>query len=231
MPFFYLAKPSPPLCGIRRFGVGVCFSLCFGALLVKTNRIHRIFNQKSISTQHPPLISPQSKLFFTACLVAVQVLIAVAWLVVEQPGIESIYHDFTTELVCSENPYIGLSVTLAYNLLLLLMTTYFAFRARKVPQNFNEAKFINLAVYTLCILLLGFILVYYVTTALHTMLQTATVAISIILSSTVILCCILAPKVYFLFSNKRNGHSEQGTGTKTSVKIHTESEKCGSTFS
>ena len=225
LPFFYIAKPSPALCGIRHFGLGVCFSLCFSALLVKTNRIHRIFNRKSISTQPPPLIGPQSQLFITACLVAVQVLIAVAWLVVEQPGVVLKYGDFTTELICSANPYIGLPVTLAYNLLLLLITTYFAFRTRKVPQNFNEAKFINLAVYTLCILWVGFISMYYVTTKLHAIFQTGTVAISIILSATVTLCCLLVPKVYFMFSNKKNDQSEQGTGTKNLDRFRTNSEK------
>ena len=58
LPFVYIAKPSPASCAIRRFGVGFCFSLCFSALLVKTSRIHRIFNQKSVTLQAPLLINP-----------------------------------------------------------------------------------------------------------------------------------------------------------------------------
>ena len=53
MPFFFAAMPSPAVCAIRRFGVGVSFSMCFSALLVKTNRIHRIFNQKSLNPTKP----------------------------------------------------------------------------------------------------------------------------------------------------------------------------------
>ena len=181
---------------------------------MKTNRIHRIFNRKSVTLQAPPLINPQSQLFFTALLVAIQMLIAVVWLVIERPNTIFSYDDFTTELLCSENPYIGLSVTLAYNLLLLVVTTYFAFRTRKVPQNFNEAKFINLTVYILCVLWIAFIPAYFITTALHTSFHTGSLVIAIILSATVTLCCLLVPKVYFLFLGKRKGsESDQNPTT------------------
>ena len=213
MPFIYIAKPSQATCAIQRFGVGFCFSLCFSALLVKTNRIHRIFNRKMLTLQAPPLVNPQSQLFFTALLVAIQVLIAVVWLIVEQPNTTFLYDEFTTHLICSEDPYIGLSVTLAYNLLLLIGTTYFAFRTRKVLQNFNEAKFINLTVYTLCVLWLAFIPTYFITTALRTTFRTGSLVIAIILSATVTLCCLLIPKMYFLFSRKRKG----STGIHTST--------------
>ena len=94
LPFVYIAKPSPASCAIRRFGVGFCFSLCFSALLVKTSRIHCIFNRKSLTLQAPPLINPQSQLFFTALLVSIQVLIAVVWLVVEPPNTIFLYERF-----------------------------------------------------------------------------------------------------------------------------------------
>ena len=44
MPFFFAVMPSPAVCAIRCFGVGVLFSMCFSALLIKSNRIHHIFD-------------------------------------------------------------------------------------------------------------------------------------------------------------------------------------------
>ena len=216
LPFIYIAEPSPVLCAIRRLGVGFCFSICFSALLVKTNRIHRIFNRKKSESimEAPPLISPQSQLLFTAILVAIQVVIATVWLVVEQPSTVFLYDDFNTDLLCGENPYIGFSVTLAYNLLLLIVTTYFAFRTRRVPQNFNEAKFINITVYSLCILWLAFIPMYFVSTSvLRTSFQTASLTIAIMLTATVCLCCLLAPKIYFLFSSKQQKQGDRSDGS------------------
>ena len=208
LPFFFIAKPSPWICAIRRFGVGFCFSLCYSALLVKTNRIHRIFNRSSSSIQAPPLISPQSQIFFTALLVAVQVVIAVVWLVIERPSIAFVFNDFTTELKCGESSVVGLSVSLGYNLILLVISTYFAFRTRKIPQNFNEAKFINLTLYTLCIIWLAFLTTYFATSRLGTIYQTSSLVFAIALSATTTLCCLFMPKIYFLFSQVRKSGSQ-----------------------
>ena len=211
LPFFFIAMPSPVICAIRRFGVGFCFSLCYSALLVKTNRIHRIFNRPSGSIQTPPLISPQSQLFFTALLVGVQVVIAVVWLVIERPNIAYVFSDFTTELKCDESSVVGISVSLGYNLILLVISTYFAFRTRKIPQNFNEAKFINLTLYTLIIIWLAFLTTYFATARLGTVYQTSSLVLAIALSATTTLCCLFMPKIYFLYSQVRKESSPSGS--------------------
>ena len=206
LPFFFIAKPAVWICGVRRFGIGFCFSICYSALLVKTNRIHRIFNRPSSSSQVPPLISPESQLFFTALLVAVQVVMVAIWLAAEEPKAELFYDDDVTELRCGESLHIGLSVSLGYNFLLLMATLYFAFRTRKVPQNFNEARFINLTMYTLSVLWLAFIPTYYATANLDTNYQTGSLVLAIILNATVTLCILFVPKIYFIFTREQTDH-------------------------
>ena len=229
LPFFFIAKPAPWICAVRRFGIGFCFSLCYSALLVKTNRIHRIFNRPSSSSQVPPLISPESQLFFTALLVAVQIVVAIVWLVVEKPSIEYVYGDYVTDLRCGESPHIGLSVSLGYNFLLLMATLYFAFRTRKIPQNFNETKFINLTMYTLCVLWLAFIPTYYATANLGTIYQTGSLVLAIILNATVTLCILFVPKVYFIFARKETEHFTQSSNYTTTKRISSIDKKL-STF-
>lgn len=60
--FVLLAEPTLLSCVAQRFGVGVGFSIIYGALLTKTNRISRIFDSASKSAQRPKYISPQSQL-------------------------------------------------------------------------------------------------------------------------------------------------------------------------
>ena len=230
MPFFYLPKPSPVVCGIQRFGVGLCFSLCFSALLVKTNRIHRIFNRNSASVKPPPLITPLSQLFFTFLLVSVQVVIVIVWLAAERPSIKITYNNINAVLTCGANPYIGLSVSLAYSVILLVITTYFSIRTRKVPENFNEAKFINMNMYTLCILWLAFIPSYFITAALNTSFHTGILLLAVVLSGTVIIFYQLVPRVYFLFLNKKKEASvryqsstRSSSCNYTSNKVHFDS--------
>ena len=216
LPFFFIAKPTPGICTIRRFGIGFCFAMCYSALLVKTNRIHRIFNRKITSTEAPPLISPISQLFFTALLVSVQVVIAVIWLIVERPSISFRFSDFSTELICGESTLIEIAISLVYSFLLLIVTTYYAIRTRNVPQNFNEAKFISFTMYTLCVLWLAFIPIYFAAIArLGVIFQTGSLVLAIILNASVTLSCLFVPKIYFLFSTVHKDHTTHASQFET----------------
>lgn len=84
--FALLAKPTTEICITQRFGVGVGFSIIYGALLTKTNRISRIFDSASKSAQRPSYISPKSQVIITSTLIAVQIILTLVWMIVEPPG-------------------------------------------------------------------------------------------------------------------------------------------------
>ena len=198
--FFFMAKPSEAICGIRRILVGMSFSVCFSALLVRTNRIHRIFNRSPEQMKTVPrFISPQSQVLITFILISIQAIITILWLSIEHPSIVLSHDRRVTELKCGESPTISLLVYLGYNLLLLILSTYFAFLARKVPENFNEAKFINITLYTIIIIWLALIPTYLGTAQLGSIYQTVSLVIAIILSATTTLGCLFMPKVFILF--------------------------------
>lgn len=73
MTFILLAPPSTALCGIQRFGVGFGFSIVYSSLLIKTNRISRIFESARRSAKRPPFISPKSQIIMTCILILIQV--------------------------------------------------------------------------------------------------------------------------------------------------------------
>lgn len=57
----------------NRFCAGFCFTVVYGALLTKTNRISRIFKHGKQSAKRPSYISPRSQLVICAALTSVQV--------------------------------------------------------------------------------------------------------------------------------------------------------------
>lgn len=67
--FALLARPTIGSCVVQRFGIGVGFSIIYGALLTKTNRISRIFDSASKSAQRPSYISPRSQVIITISLI------------------------------------------------------------------------------------------------------------------------------------------------------------------
>lgn len=48
-----------------------------------------------------------------------------------------------------------------YNMILITICTVYAVKTRKIPENFNESKFIGFTMYTTCIIWLAFIPIYF----------------------------------------------------------------------
>lgn len=208
-PLPFVAAPSGVVCAIRRFVVGFSFAVCYSALLVKTNRIHRIFNQQSLNpSKPPPLVSPLSQVLLTVLFISIQVIMAAIWLAIEHPSTRIVYFERSAELRCGESPIIGLPITLSYNFILLLLSTYFAFCARKVPENFNEARYINITAYTLVVIWLAFGPTYFATAKLGAVFQTCSLSLAIILSATTTLVCLFIPKLVLLVTQVREKKRE-----------------------
>lgn len=89
--FVLLAKPTLVTCITQRLGIGVGFSVIYGALLTKTNRISRIFDSAAKSAQRPSYISPKSQVIIASTLIGVQIVISLAWMVIEPPGVRHTY--------------------------------------------------------------------------------------------------------------------------------------------
>ena len=202
LPLIYIGTPHAVSCAFRRYGIGICLSLCFGALFVKLSRIHRIFNQKKLTTKLPHFIDWKSQLVFTAIIVMLQLLIGTVWLIAEHPGvIERIHNDFI-ELRCQANPYYGLSVSLAYNFFLLGGCIYLAIRTRKVPADYNETRFIHITVFSMCVIWLAFLPVYYSTTYLHPVIYISSQIVAIFMTATCLVVFLIVPKLYLLVVKK-----------------------------
>ncbi|XP_052086122.1 metabotropic glutamate receptor-like isoform X1 [Mytilus californianus] len=197
--FVLIAKPSTFICGIQRFGVGFGFSVMYSSLLTKTNRISRIFDSARRSARRPPFISPKSQIVIASILIFIQVLFTAIWLVLERPGTRLYTPNERRDeviLKCRTDD-ISFLMSLVYNMLLIIICTYFAIKTRKIPENFNESKFIGFAMYTTCIIWLAFIPIYFGTLNSF-QIQITTLSVSISLSATVILVCLFTPKMYII---------------------------------
>uniref|UniRef100_A0A8C2HPL4 Metabotropic glutamate receptor 3 n=1 Tax=Cyprinus carpio TaxID=7962 RepID=A0A8C2HPL4_CYPCA len=220
MTFIFIAKPSPVVCTLRRLGLGTSFAVCYSALLTKTNRIARIFSGvKEGGAQRPRFISPSSQVFICLLLISVQLLLVSVWLLVEVPGTRR----FTTPekrqtviLKCNVRDS-SMLLSLSYDVVLVVLCTVYAFKTRKCPENFNEAKFIGFTMYTTCIIWLAFLPIFYVTSSDYRV-QTTTMCISVSLSGFVVLGCMFAPKVHIImFQPQKNVTSHRLNMNRFSV--------------
>ena len=219
LPLVYLIKPSPGSCAVQRVLSGFCFAIVYSALLVKTNRIHRIFNRSETASPHPCFVSSISQVIFTLLLMLIQLVVASVWLAVEPPKVKIVLvNRKILELVCDHSPHAALIVTVVYNLILLTASAFFAFRTRKVPERFNEAKFISVTVFSLCVIWLAFVPTFYIsTTQVGSKFQMFSLLITILLSASTTLGCLLIPKGFLVIMLKIKNNSAD---TEIDVKIN-----------
>ncbi|CAF1137318.1 unnamed protein product [Adineta steineri] len=206
-----ILKPHVLTCLFIRIGVGLSLTICLAALLTKTNRLARIFNNSQRLTQ-PSCLSPRSQLGICGGIVSIQLIGVLLWIIISPPATklksELKHNQKRLILVCqTDNEYIACS--LVYNMILGISCTLYAIKTRHIPENFNEAKHIGFAMYSVCIIWLAFIAIFF---GLRTSenwfrIQLVTLAICLSLSATVILLCLFAPKLYIvLFNPSKNIH-------------------------
>ncbi|XP_067322613.1 metabotropic glutamate receptor 5 isoform X2 [Anolis sagrei] len=225
--FCLIAKPQRIYCYLQRIGIGLSPAMSYSALVTKTNRIARILagSKKKICTKKPRFMSACAQLVIAFILIGVQLGIIVALFIMEPPNIK---HDFPSiqevYLICNTTN-LGVVTPLGYNGLLILSCTFYAFKTRNVPANFNEAKYIAFTMYTTCIIWLAFVPIYF-----GSNYKIITMCFSVSLSATVALGCMFVPKVYIILAKPERNVRSAFT-TSTVVRMHVGDGKSSSATS
>ncbi|KAJ8381697.1 hypothetical protein SKAU_G00024750 [Synaphobranchus kaupii] len=232
--FLMIATPDVGVCSFRRIflGLGMCFS--YAALLTKTNRIHRIFEQGKKSVTAPRFISPTSQLAITFSLISVQLLGVFVWFAVDPPHTLVDFGEQRTQdpenargvLKCDISD-LSLICSLGYSILLMVTCTVYAIKTRGVPETFNEAKPIGFTMYTTCIIWLAFIPIFFGTaqSAERMYIQTTTLTVSLSLSASVSLGMLYMPKVYIIIFHPEQNVPKRKRSFKAIVTAATMTSK------
>ncbi|XP_036386598.1 metabotropic glutamate receptor 4-like isoform X2 [Megalops cyprinoides] len=232
--FLMIAVPDVAVCSLRRIFLGLGMSISYSALLTKTNRIYRIFEQGKVSVSAPRFISPSSQLVITFSLISVQLLGVCVWFGVAPSQALVDYKDQRTAdpalargiLKCDISD-LSLICLLGYSMLLMVTCTVYAIKTRGVPETFNEAKPIGFTMYTTCIVWLAFIPIFFGTSqsAEKMYIQTTTLTISVSLSASVSLGLLYMPKVYVVLFHPEQNVPKRTRSLKAVVTAATMSNK------
>jgi len=216
--FILMIKPNDLVCGIEQALIGECFSLVYSALLTKTNRILRIFNASKRSAKRPNFISPKSQLCICFSLVLIQFIINLLWFAFFPPKAISYYPTRDDNyLICSSSYHANFFIPFFYPSLLITVCTVYAVLTRKIPEAFNESKYIGFTMYTTCIIWLSFIPIYF-TTKNDVTMNITTISVTISLSATVAIICLFSPKLYIiLIRPEKNVRQSMVTQSKFSA--------------
>ena len=204
-----LSEPSHSLCIATFFWRYFGLNLCITVLFLKTMRIASVFEVDKVAQLFTPCYKTLTRqgIFLSGMNLAFLCLLAL-WIFLDPPRRNKVIRvDEYIFLVCKPfDTNVGLTLFIAvcaYTLIVAFLCTYYAFKARGIPENFNETKYIGFSMY---ILLLSSLAYYPVLFAFESWYVTIVSCTTTLVASFGMLGCMFGPRIYILFF-----HSQQNT--------------------
>ena len=201
---------------------------------MKTVRVIRIFYSIKLSVKRPRFTDPIHQVIFTMAIVAGELLLVAIGLGVDPPVVERDPEIVITssaqqtgdapEIIetCQQPHTAILVLLLAYNFLIIVAIgcTILGLMTMGFPENFNEAKHVMFTSFTLMVIWVLFMPLYFYT---EEEFLSGVLALGIVLSAVALMAGVFFPRVFIIIFQKHKNTKEYiqttGNGTTEATKF------------
>ncbi|XP_020637503.3 vomeronasal type-2 receptor 1 [Pogona vitticeps] len=195
----FIGKPEDWSCQSRQVTLALGFSLCLSCVLGKTVMLfltHLAKNSK-VAEKVRMWFKPVFQKIIVLLSVLTEVGICTAYLIRNPPRMNKNTQFTTLKIIfeCDEGSILYLCVMFGFDVFLAILSFLTAFVSRKLPNNFNEAKFVSFGMLVFFIVWISFVPAYLSTRGKF---KVAVEIFAILASSFGLLGCIFVPKCYII---------------------------------
>ncbi|KAL5261274.1 hypothetical protein ACHWQZ_G007098 [Mnemiopsis leidyi] len=229
-PILMVSGPGYTTCPLQRYIIGLGTVIPIAVLFARTNRINVIFNRRSLLTSQlqKMIMSIKYNILLVGIFAAIQFCICLA-LHVHHEDKSGVDHDLlhikimcspdveeNNFMMCNEHRLDLVYLWIGYVCAMILATSVVAYKTRRLPTNFNEARYICLVMFVVIVLTISTISTFIMLDKRENIMYQC---VSIIIAVYSILGIIYGQKMYVIYViPEENTHCDTNIALKKFIK-------------